>query len=109
LNLLLPQQELHNAHHQYVLRHHHPNVVHGHATASLATLSCGIPGIEGLVMIAVNSVEAIPDYWLILTFTGGERRRFDMRPYLNYPVFRRLENLGYFSQNTSPITLLITG
>ena len=48
-------------------------------------------------MNEVNSVEAIPDYWLILTFTSGERRRFDMRPYLNYPVFRRLENPGYFS------------
>jgi len=48
-------------------------------------------------MIEVISVEAIPDYWLILTFTSGERRRFDMRPYLHYPVFCRLENPGYFS------------
>ena len=50
-------------------------------------------------MIEVNSVETIPDFWLLLTFTetGGEQRRFDMRPYLHYPVFRRLENPGYFS------------
>ncbi len=31
------------------------------------------------------------------TFNSGERRRFDMRPYLRYPVFRRLENPGYFA------------
>ena len=47
-------------------------------------------------MIEVNAVEAAPDFGLVLTFNSGERRRFDMRPYLHYPVFRRLENLGYF-------------
>lgn len=44
-------------------------------------------------MIQVSSVETIADFGLLLTFTSGERRRFDMRPYLRYPVFRRLENL----------------
>ena len=48
-------------------------------------------------MIEVNSVETVPDFELVLTFTSGERRRFDMRPYLHYPVFRRLENPGFFS------------
>lgn len=48
-------------------------------------------------MIEVNSVEIIPDFGLLLTFTSGEQRRFDMRPYLRYPVFRRLENPGVFS------------
>jgi hypothetical protein len=48
-------------------------------------------------MIEVNSVVAVPDFELILTFNSGERRRFDMRPYLHYPVFRRLENPGFFS------------
>jgi hypothetical protein len=48
-------------------------------------------------MIEVNSVVAVPDFGLVLTFNSGERRRFDMRPYLHYPVFRRLENQGYFS------------
>jgi hypothetical protein len=50
-----------------------------------------------LAMIQVSSVETIADFGLLLTFTSGERRRFDMRPYLRYPVFRRLENPGYFS------------
>ena len=48
-------------------------------------------------MIEVNSVEVAPDFELVLTFASGERRRFDMRPYLHYPVFRRLENPGFFS------------
>ena len=48
-------------------------------------------------MIEVNSVVAVPDFGLVLTFNSGERRRFDMRPYLHYPVFRRLENPGFFS------------
>jgi hypothetical protein len=48
-------------------------------------------------MIEVNSVQTAPDFALILTFGNGERRRFDMRPYLHYPVFRRLENPGFFS------------
>jgi hypothetical protein len=47
-------------------------------------------------MIQVTSVEALADYRLILTFNTGERRCFDMRPYLKYPVFRRLENAALF-------------
>ena len=48
-------------------------------------------------MIEVNAVRTIPEYGLILTFNNGEQRCFDMRPYLHYPVFKRLENRGYFS------------
>jgi len=48
-------------------------------------------------MIEVHSVETASDFSLLLTFTNGQRRRFDMRPYLHYPVFRRLENPGYFA------------
>ncbi|MDO9139752.1 MAG: DUF2442 domain-containing protein [Methylobacter sp.] len=48
-------------------------------------------------MINVNSVEIMSDFVLLLTFCGGERRFFDMKPYLHYPVFRRLENPGFFS------------
>ncbi|MGB5734807.1 MAG: DUF2442 domain-containing protein [Thiohalocapsa sp.] len=31
-----------------------------------------------------------------MTFPTGERRCFDMRPYLGYTVFRRLENPAFF-------------
>ncbi|MBK8753163.1 MAG: DUF2442 domain-containing protein [Candidatus Competibacteraceae bacterium] len=48
-------------------------------------------------MIEVRSVEALSGYELALTFNSGERLRFDMRPYLRYRIFRRLENPGYFA------------
>lgn len=48
-------------------------------------------------MMMVNSVEPVADFGLLLAFNSGERRYFDMRPYLHYPVFRRLENPAYFS------------
>jgi hypothetical protein len=47
-------------------------------------------------MIQVTSVKAISGFRLVLTFNTGERRCFDMRPYLHYPVFRRLENPAFF-------------
>jgi hypothetical protein len=47
-------------------------------------------------MIEVSEVKTIQEYELLLRFNNGEERRFDMRPYLHYPVFKRLENRGYF-------------
>lgn len=48
-------------------------------------------------MIEVKSVETTDEFALLLTFNNGERRYFDMRPYLHYPVFHRLANPGFFS------------
>ena len=48
-------------------------------------------------MLQVRSVKPTPDFLLRLVFSNGEQRQFDMRPYLHYPVFRRLENPGFFS------------
>jgi len=48
-------------------------------------------------MIEVTRVTVLADFWLLLTFTGGEQRYFDMRPFLHYPVFQRLQNSGFFS------------
>ncbi|MCK6413149.1 MAG: DUF2442 domain-containing protein [Azonexus sp.] len=48
-------------------------------------------------MLQVRSVKPIPDFLLRLVFSNGEQRQFDMRPYLRYPVFRQLENPGFFS------------
>jgi hypothetical protein len=33
--------------------------------------------------LAVKDVVPVKDYQLILTFENGEKRKFDMRPYLN--------------------------
>ena len=48
-------------------------------------------------MIRIASVQAVPDFKLQLYFSNGEYRCFDMAPYLNFPVYRRLENPGFFA------------
>lgn len=48
-------------------------------------------------MIRVSSVIAEPGFHLLLTFSNSEQRRFDMRPYLHLPVYRPLENPGFFA------------
>ena len=45
---------------------------------------------------SVKKVEPQTDYSLILTFENGERKRFNMKPYLNTGVFRRLRDAEVF-------------
>lgn len=47
-------------------------------------------------MIRVSSVRAEPNFNLLLTFSNDERRRFDMNPYLRFPVYQPLQNPGFF-------------
>ena len=49
------------------------------------------------MMIKVTSVNPDKEFHLALTFSNGEHRRFDMHPYLDLPVFRRLGNPGFFA------------
>jgi len=44
----------------------------------------------------VQSVRALDDYELDVLFENGERRRFDVKPYLGRGVFTRLKNRGLF-------------
>ena len=44
----------------------------------------------------VTAVVPNDDYTLTLTFTNGEVRVYDMRPWLDKGVFRDLQNIGYF-------------
>jgi len=44
----------------------------------------------------VATVQTLPNHVLQLTFTNGEQKRFDMSPYLHYPVFRKLQSPGFF-------------
>lgn len=44
----------------------------------------------------VKEVTACPDHTLVITFTNGECRRFDVRPYLEFTVFQPLKDIGYF-------------
>ncbi|MBF0400501.1 MAG: DUF2442 domain-containing protein [Magnetococcales bacterium] len=44
-------------------------------------------------VVAVESEETSS---LVLTFANGERRRFDVTPYLDKGIFRELRNPAYF-------------
>jgi len=48
--------------------------------------------------LAVKEVFPTPDYHLLLTFENGEKRRFDMNPYLNLGVFQELRNIADFNK-----------
>jgi hypothetical protein len=45
---------------------------------------------------SVKQVEAKPDYLLLLTFENGEKREFDMKPYLNKGIFKDLRDERMF-------------
>ena len=49
------------------------------------------------MLLDVIAVEALSGFLLDLEFENVERRRFDMTPFLRYPVYRRLQNPGFFS------------
>ncbi len=49
----------------------------------------------------VKEVRPESDYMLSLTFENGEQRRFDMKPYLDYEVFRPLKDLKMFRSVTT--------
>lgn len=74
-------------------------------------------------MRKVIAVKTTDDHSLILKFDNGIVKRFDVKPYLNYGVFRELKNRDYFrnvnivfgtvqwknEQDISPETLYIEG
>ena len=39
-------------------------------------------------------------YHLIITFTNGEVKKFDLLPYLDYPIYTDLRNESYCSKAT---------
>lgn len=47
--------------------------------------------------LAVKEVQPIKNYQLILTFENGEKRQFDMNPYLDKGIFRELRNVSVFN------------
>ena len=48
-------------------------------------------------MIHVASVTPEAGFALVLGFSNGEQRRFDMNAYLDFPVYHRLQNPGFFA------------
>jgi len=47
--------------------------------------------------LAITSVIPINDYNLILTFENGEKRQFDMNPFLDKGIFKELRNIAKFN------------
>ena len=45
---------------------------------------------------SVTDVKPQDDYQLLLTFENGERRKFDMKPYLDFGLFNELRNIEMF-------------
>jgi len=50
-------------------------------------------------MIKVIEVKANDDFSLDLKFGDGKRRRFDMKSYLDYEVFKSLKDLNRLKAN----------
>jgi hypothetical protein len=48
----------------------------------------------------VTKAVAIDDCRLLLTFTNGESKTFDVAPYLSFPAFRRLADPAIFRSVT---------
>jgi Protein of unknown function (DUF2442). len=49
-------------------------------------------------MNKVVAVRANDDFSLDLKFNDGSVKRFDVKPYLDYEVFKELKNLHYFKK-----------
>jgi len=47
--------------------------------------------------IGARAVRPLPDFRLLITFENGERRIFDVKPYLGDGVFRDLRDTALFS------------
>ena len=46
--------------------------------------------------LAVTDVKPLSEYKLLLTFENGEKRVFDMKPYLDKGVYKELKDEGKF-------------
>ena len=45
---------------------------------------------------AITDVKPQEDYQLLLTFENGEKRQFDMKPYLDFGIFKDLRDKKMF-------------
>ena len=47
--------------------------------------------------LSIKEVKPAKDYLLHLTFENGEKRQFDMKPYLNIGIFKELKDISMFN------------
>ena len=48
------------------------------------------------IYLAIKEVNPLDNYLLLLTFENGEKRQFDMKPYLDLGIFKELKDLRLF-------------
>lgn len=48
------------------------------------------------MFLAITQVKPLDNYNLLLTFENGEKRQFDMSPYLDLGIFRELKDEKMF-------------
>ncbi len=46
----------------------------------------------------VKFVKPLPDYYIYVEIENGNKGIFDLKPYLNFGVFRELQDVYYFNQ-----------
>jgi hypothetical protein len=46
--------------------------------------------------LAIRDVRPLDGYLLLLTFENGEKRQFDMKPYLELGLFQQLKDFSLF-------------
>lgn len=46
--------------------------------------------------LAIKDVKPLDNYLLLLTFENGEKRQFDMKPYLDTGIFQELKDKRLF-------------
>jgi hypothetical protein len=46
--------------------------------------------------LAIKDVKPLHNYLLLLTFENGEKRQFDMKPYLDFGIFKELNDVRLF-------------
>jgi len=47
--------------------------------------------------LGIKEVKPLPDYELLLTFENNEKKKFDIKPYLNKGIFKELNNVDLFN------------
>lgn len=47
-------------------------------------------------MLKVNNIKVIAELYMLVTFSNGEKRVFDVSKLLEYPVYKKLENYEIF-------------
>ena len=53
----------------------------------------------------IKEVIPLPDYELLLTFENNEKKKFDLKPYLNKGIFKELHKVELFEADNQLSTI----